>query len=448
MSQLAPDNASRKRQRVAALVATLVVMMECDEAPTPPHCLMDTFDDDLPWILKRARLEPAPLVRRRLCFWWDTAQHFSASEWRVWFRVPRSCFSLVVESIKGDPVLMVSANVGARAISVERQLAAFLLFVGSACGVRRTASLLDMSHEAVVTSCARVSEAINSQFKHELLMPINGSEKKKEVMQQFSAKRFGGAVGIIDCTKMDCVVPSEVACSGNAAVYWDRENNTCLSFQCVTDCQRSPRFLSVSGGVPGSTYDTKLFERSALCRNLFTRYLEKDEFLMGDNGYTLREWMMRGYSKKELLDGATSTRRTLFNKMYSGTRISCERAFGQVKARFVGIGKGLWFRTQDKYFKVFCSACILHNCKFSAVIKARTSFLLLTNFSFSLFTVCASLKDEWDEDEVVTAMEAEAKWKSDKATRASTAAVGPPTMSGGSLEGGRQRRERLLDHLF
>jgi hypothetical protein len=48
----------------------------------------------------------------------------------------------------------------------------------------------------------------------------------------------------------------------------------------------------------------------------------------------------------------------------------------------------------------------------------------------------------------VSAMEAEAKWKSDKAARASTAAAGPPTMSGGSLEGGRQRRERLVDRIF
>ena len=145
-----------------------------------------------------------------------------------------------------------------------------------------------MSVGTVVTSCTLVVDAIQRNFKGELGMPKNGTEKQKRVLDAFARQGWPNAVGIIDVTKVPCVVPTHVRQNGNADAYKERKGQTGLAYQAVVAPDTS--FLSFAGGDPASVYDTKVLDKSSLRKDMHL-YLDGDKYLMGDRGYALRTWM-------------------------------------------------------------------------------------------------------------------------------------------------------------
>jgi hypothetical protein len=70
-----------------------------------------------------------PIVRSK---WWDSAFELDTTNFKAWFRIPQGVFHHVCTTIKGHSLFVVPTNIGARAIPIEKQLACFLLRVGSA----------------------------------------------------------------------------------------------------------------------------------------------------------------------------------------------------------------------------------------------------------------------------------------------------------------------------
>jgi hypothetical protein len=317
---------------------------------------------------ERDRAGAVPLVPRERSRWWQEMNNpaiTNASEWRAEMRVPRIVFCKVAELLKDYPVFHCRSNVGARAVSVEKQLACFLLRVGNGTSVSVVAKNLAISKSAVVECTRRASRAINAGLSHYMELPRNGTTAKAKVKALFRLRKFEHAVGVIDCTHMRVVVPADLVRAGHATAFVDRKHHMALTFQCITDCGRTPRFLNVSGGIPASAYDTRVLELSHIYRNLDT-YLEGPEYLMGDVGYPLRPWLLTSYKRSELTKIMAYKRDSYFkfNKYFSGTRISVERAFGILKARFKGIGGKLDFRGRNaiqQYQDAFKATCLLHN---------------------------------------------------------------------------------------
>jgi hypothetical protein len=50
-------------------------------------------------------------------------------------------------------------------------------------------------------------------------MGDNGSKLKALVKAQFARRKFGGAVGIVDCTHVPIVLPTSAKRSGNTPAY-------------------------------------------------------------------------------------------------------------------------------------------------------------------------------------------------------------------------------------
>ena len=59
---------------------------------------------------------------------------------------------------------------------------------------------------------------------------------------------------------MHITVPTRERCAGNIAAYLDRKGKPTPTFQAITTCEDSPRFLSLAGGVPGAAYDTRILQ--------------------------------------------------------------------------------------------------------------------------------------------------------------------------------------------
>jgi hypothetical protein len=272
---------------------------------------------------------PTPLKRRpRSAFWAElNSREFTSDDmFRAEMRLPREVFAQVVQEIKGDIVFAKPGNIGSRGVSVEKQLACFLLRVGADTSCSIVGQRLWLSPSTVSESTRRVAIAIGRQLGDRLKMPKNGTAAKKAVEKHFSMRQFKGCVGIIDCTHISVVVDSGVVKKGEANVYVDRKGVKSLTFQAVTTCEDTPRFLNVSGGLPGSAYDTKILEKSRLYTSI-GEYLEGEEYLAGDSGYPLRPWLVHGWKNSELKkikNPHLVQRLQQFNKFYSGMRISVE----------------------------------------------------------------------------------------------------------------------------
>jgi hypothetical protein len=292
-----------------------------------------------------------------------SAVYTTEADFRKELRLPRGVFETVLEAIKGHRVFSVPINVGARQVGVDKQLACFLLRIGKNETVGVVRRRLAVSESTVSVAVRRVALAIQECLGHHVQMPLNGSQRKADVKAMFAKaeRALADSVGIIDCTHIQITVPVAMRRAGNEKAYLDRKSRPTLTFQAITTPEKSPRFLSLSGGIPGSAYDTRLLTQSTVYKKLGS-YLEGDEFLMGDCGYTLRPWLMRGWANSELdpADPNTHERRS-FNRHYSSVRISCERAFGILKARFRALGAKISFRNEEDYVNCVWACCILHN---------------------------------------------------------------------------------------
>ena len=319
-----------------------------------------------PPLARRDRKGGVPVKRRAASAWWEeqmSAVFTPEADFRKELRLPRIVFEAVLEAIKEHPVFSVPLNVGARKVGVDKQLACFLLRIGKNETVGIVRRRLAVSESTVSKAVRRVALAIKQCLGHHVQMPLNRSQRKADVKAMFAKaeQALADSVGIIDCTHIRITVPVKERRAGNEKVYLDRKGNATLTFQAITTPEKSPRFLSLSGGIPGSAYDTRLLTQSNVYMDLDC-YLEGDEFLMGDCGYTLRPWMMRGWANSELnpADPSTFERRS-FNRHYSSVRISVERAFGILKARFRALGEKIRFRKEEDYINCMWACCILHN---------------------------------------------------------------------------------------
>jgi hypothetical protein len=336
----------------------------------------------------RDRESAIPVKRRARTSWWQDMMNpavTNAKQWRAQMRLPRNVFAAVLKMIERDAVFFTRSNVGSRAAPVDKQLACFLLRVGNCVSTTTTAHNLGISPSTVVVSTRRVIDAITRCCAGVLGMPLNGSAAKAKVKSLFKLRGFDGGVGIVDCTPMRIVVPAHEVRAAHMPAYMNRKFTATLTFQCVTDCARSPRFLDVSGGLPGSAYDTKVMAASTIYK-FMDRYVRPGEYFLADVGYVLRPQMQTGFKQSEMAKVSEYERRRMhrYNKTFSGTRISVERGFGILKARFKGIGSKLDFRGETAivyYQRSFLACTMLHNicCDMKAVSCLRCHLPVLTS---------------------------------------------------------------------
>ena len=241
----------------------------------------------LPFSVSRDRKHAVPVQRRPQSAWWSetmSSEYTSDDMFRVEARLPRSVFHYVVKAIEKDKAFAVPANVGRRRIPVDKQLMCFLLRVGNNQQTSIVAQRLGISASSVPVCVRRVATAIARCLgpKH-LLMPRNGAPEKAAVKAAFRRRSFKDAVGIIDCTHVRIVVPFSVVREGNVNAYINRKSLKTLTYQAITTCEASPRFLNISGGLAGSAYDTRVLEASFVYQNI-QNFLEGEEYIMGDLG--------------------------------------------------------------------------------------------------------------------------------------------------------------------
>jgi hypothetical protein len=403
--------------RAKLLIAAVVVAIVSQNCPPPP-----VF-----WV-GRDR-EPDRTIRRKQSSWWQEMNDpaiVSEAMFRAEARLPREVFWFIVEAIENDRVYETDVRVGARALPVAKQLMAYLLRVGSNTTSSIVAHRLGISASSVPVCIRRTAKAIIRNLKVEYLqMALNQTPEKAKVLSGFKRRQFEHCVGIIDCTHVRITVPARIKRRGNGNAFIGRKKVATLTYQAVTTAQESPRFLDISGGLPGAAYDTRVMEASYLYNNI-NLFLEGNEYILGDLGYPLRPWLMTGFTTKEVnveQNPSTRSRKQRFNKFLSGVRIGVERAFGILKARFKGLREQYHVRGKDTiktYHSIFLSACILHN----VCAEKKVPLPAQAEINAALAADAVGIHRKRKEKQVIF------------------------EKVGGSLEQGREKRQRLFEELF
>ena len=140
---------------------------------------------------------------------------------------------------------------------------------------------------------------------------------KQEFLDRFG---FPGVLGVIDGTHIQIRTPAV-----HGAVYVNRKGNHSINVQVVCDALQN--ITSVCANFPGSSHDTYILDNSVLPA-IFGRDPPPDGWLLGDNGYPQKTWLMVPYL------GPRTMREFQFNQKQTSVRGVIERTFGVLKQRF------------------------------------------------------------------------------------------------------------------
>jgi hypothetical protein len=425
-----------------ALLATLALLATAAAAPAVPLAV------PLPLLLAPV-LFPVRRAREKTNMFQWFVDNAPDEEWRSYFRVSRKTFRYIVGSIAHLECFFVNPNNLHNAVTVERQVAAFLFRAGG-MPVLKVRSLLDIGKHTICKCTKRVTNAILEVHGREIYLPPNGSPEAGRVAEQFRVRGFDGARGIIDCTRVPIVVATDIYRAGNRYDFVDKDHRVAKTFQVI--CDTNMRIMDVAGGQSGKAHDMTVLRASGVYRDIAT-YLDfgRKEFFMGDSGYTLRPWLQHGYTRPEVSEGQSSEKE-YYNRRYSGVRITIERVFGGaahaharvrasplppppltifrapavLKARFAALSTRLFFRfpTSDmrEYSKFFKACCILHN-------------------------ICLRFKDEPSEKEITDATERERNERVEWKQAQGVAPLAPAAALVGSADDGKATRRALAEKL-
>lgn len=110
----------------------------------------------------------------------------------------------------------------------------------------------------------------------------------------------------------------------------------------------------------GRSHDSAAFNSSDITAMLSNtrRYFPTDGYLLGDAAYPLSRHLITPYPNSECISNPAKRQ---FNMMLSASRVSIERAFGLLVARWRIMGFHIYVLDQLDINDVIAACCILHN---------------------------------------------------------------------------------------
>ena len=146
-------------------------------------------------------------------------------------------------------------------------------------------------------------------------------------------------------------------------------------------------FMSINTGPPGSLHDSAHFKSTELYRKVeegimggfhddpltWEAGLPFFPYIVADRGYPLLSWCITPFKRGPM--GVPLMREEVwFNRKHSSTRMSVERAFGILKARFKEMGTKSALKLDFVPIVVHC-CCILHNILLASKDRTLTQIL-------------------------------------------------------------------------
>ncbi|XP_049517596.1 uncharacterized protein LOC119440412 [Dermacentor silvarum] len=284
---------------------------------------------------------------------------------RDFLRMPPSTFDTLLALLR--PSITKEDTNYRPAVSAHDRLAMTIRFLATGETQR------DMSFNFLVgrsTTCAIVSEvcdALWTVLKPLYLQHPQGADEWLKVATEFEERwNMPHCVGAIDGKHVS------IECPANSGTL-DHNYKGTFSKSLLAVCDAQYRFLYVEIGHSGSESDGGIFSRSTLQNEIISGTLGLPPprtvgsegllpyFLVGDEAFPLKDYMMRPYPRRTLHEDSHEThKRRVFNYRLSRARRVIENAFGILAQRWRILRRP--FKAKTDNINRYVGACIvLHN---------------------------------------------------------------------------------------
>ena len=280
-------------------------------------------------------------------------------------RMRRVTFDRLVHDLR--PFIQGQATHWRQPIAVEKKVVVTLFKLMHGVSIPLVADKAALGKSTVYAILRQVCSAISLHFGHLIAWPVG--RRLARVTSAFQAKQWmPNCIGAIDGTHVYIAAPPN---SIAAADHRNRYKSFSILLQGVVDSKCY--FTSVNTGPPGSLHDSAHFKSTELYRKVeegvmggfhddpmtWPAALPFPPYIVADRGYPLLSWCITPY-KMGPMGSALTPEELWFNRKHSSTRMSVERGFGILKARFKEIG-GKSSLKLDFMPTVVHSCCVLHN---------------------------------------------------------------------------------------
>lgn len=211
-------------------------------------------------------------------------------------------------------------------VPVSWQLLVTLANLGSSGNggdLSHLAYMFHISEGSVQNWTNRCIYAILQIEKDWVFWPIEN--ERQELKSKMKDTVFKDTVGFMDGTLM----PLAFAPVRNPEDYWTRKNFYAFNVMLVCDVHKTIRFYEL--GWCGSAHDQRVY-RSSLLFTDPAKFMNEDEYLLADSGYTLSPHVITPFKRsvgRRLRDNQEA-----FNQELSKWRVVVEQSIGMLKGRF------------------------------------------------------------------------------------------------------------------
>ena len=280
-------------------------------------------------------------------------------------RMRRRTFDRLVNDLR--PFIQGQASHWRQPITVEKKVVVTLFKLMHGVSIPLVADKAALGKSTVHEILRQVCNAISTHFGHLIAWPT-GRRLVRTVEGFQSKQRFPNCIGAIDGSHIYVAAPTNTIV---AADHRNRNKSFSILLQGVVDSKCY--FTSINTGPPGSLHDSAHFRSSELYRKVeegimggfhddpltWGSGLSFPPYIVADRGYPLLSWCITPF-KMGPMGVPLSREETWFNRKHSSTRMSVERGFGILKARFKEIGTKSSLKL-DFLPTVVHSCCVLHN---------------------------------------------------------------------------------------
>ena len=280
-------------------------------------------------------------------------------------RIRRRTFDRLVQDLR--PFIQGQHTHWRQPIGVEKKVVVTLFKLMHGVCIPLVADKAAIGKSTVHEILRQVCSAISIHFGHLVAWPTG--RRLMRVATAFQSKQgLPNCIGAIDGSHIYISAPS------NTIVATDHRNHNksfSILLQAVVDSKCY--FTSINTGPPSSLHDSAHFKSTELYRKVeegimggfhddplsWEAGLPFPPYIVADRGYPMLSWCIPPFKRGPM--GVHLTRDEVwFNRKHSSTRMSVERGFGILKARFKEIGTKSSLKLNFLPTVVHC-CCVLHN---------------------------------------------------------------------------------------
>ncbi|XP_066934300.1 uncharacterized protein [Clytia hemisphaerica] len=283
------------------------------------------------------------------------------SQWRQDFRIKKETFEMLVRLM--SPRLAKQDTQLRKAVPIEKRIAIGLWRLATGNAYRTVGKTFGVAKSTAVSITRDFYKELSRISGQVIHFPVTRDETREEIgrFKEETNCKIPQVVGAIDGTHIKITAPA----SEHEGDYYSRKQCYTINTQAVVG--GNLKILDVATGFPGSIHDARVLAHTSLFRKAErleiltdpTKRIDNNTIrplLLGDGAYPLVPWLVKPYP----FIPALSRSEKRFNKILSSARVTVERGFGILKARWRCLLTRLDAEVENVSDQII-ACCVLHN---------------------------------------------------------------------------------------